>query len=266
MFLENGHRIRERLNLKVQTAVFSLLSLLYFVLYTVVSIALGSIFNDVTTIIGFWLLNLVSTYVYMRFFFRIIAAMRAETTVLYARDCLGMLVLESLLFGFTILVYYAFVHFVELYTFIGILAYAYVFVCVAFQLFCFYAVYRGSRTPGAIVVQALRQMRTAWKGVLAACALLVFGYCLLYICSMGMDITLQVIQPHVVILNISVTMNRWMEVGTVLLTMLMSGLFDSTILLFLLYQVIAALLFSYFYVFWMGWIVQLCEESWNSAS
>ena len=61
-------------------------------------------------------------------------------------------------------------------------------------------------------------------------------------------------------------MNRWMEVGTVVLTMLMSGLFDSTILLFLLYQVIAALLFSYFYIIWMGWITQLCEASWNSEN
>ena len=230
MFINAYQQIRERMDLKVQTAAFSILSLLYFVLYTVVSIILGNIVNDVATVIGFWMLNLVSTYVYMRFFFRIIAAMRKEETV------------------------------------IGIIAYVYVFFCTAFQLFCFYEVYRGNRTLGAIVSGALRHMLAAWKGVLAACTLLVFFYCVLYICSMGVDITLQVIQPHVAILNIGVTMNRWMEVGTVVLTMLMSGLFDSTILLFLLYQVIAALLFSYFYIIWMGWITQLCEASWNSEN
>lgn len=266
MFINAYQQIRERMDLKVQTAAFSILSLLYFVLYTVVSIILGNIVNDVATVIGFWMLNLVSTYVYMRFFFRIIAATRKEETVIYFRDCLWMLVLESLLFGFTILVYYAFVWFIDLYTLIGIIAYVYVFFCTTFQLFCFYEVYRGNRTLGAIVSGALRHMLAAWKGVLAACTLLVFSYCVLYICSMGVDITLQVIQPHVVILNIGVTMNRWMEVGTVVLTMLMSGLFDSTILLFLLYQVIAALLFSYFYIIWMGWITQLCEASWNSEN
>ena len=146
MFINAYQQIRERMDLKVQTAAFSILSLLYFVLYTVVSIILGNIVNDVATVIGFWMLNLVSTYVYMRFFFRIIAAMRKEETVIYFRDCLWMLVLESLLFGFTILVYYAFVWFIDLYTLIGIIAYVYVFFCTAFQLFCFYEVYRWGRS------------------------------------------------------------------------------------------------------------------------
>lgn len=105
MFINAYQQIRERMDLKVQTAAFSILSLLYFVLYTVVSIILGNIVNDVATVIGFWMLNLVSTYVYMRFFFRILAAMRKEETVIYFRDCLWMLVLESLLFGFTIPAY-----------------------------------------------------------------------------------------------------------------------------------------------------------------
>ena len=87
MFINAYQQIRERMDLKVQTAAFSILSLLYFVLYTVVSIILGNIVNDVATVIGFWMLNLVSTYVYMRFFFRILAAMRKEETVIYFRAC-----------------------------------------------------------------------------------------------------------------------------------------------------------------------------------
>ncbi len=266
MFLDEYRTMKERLHSKRQTVLFSILSLLYFGLYTLVSIVLGTIVSDAATIIGFWALNLLSTYVYMRLFFYTIAAMRQEESVILFSQCIGMLAVESVLFGFTILLYYAFVYWLHWYAFLAFFVYVYVFFCTSFQLFCFYAVYRGARTPKAIVADSLQGMKKAWKGVIAAAASLALGYCVLYICSMGVDVTLQILQPHVLILNIGVTMNRWMEAGTVLLTMFMSGLFDSTLLLFLAYQVIAALLFSYFYCLWMAWICRLCETSWNWKS
>ncbi len=263
MFLNEVNTIKERLNMKRQTAVFSLLSVLYFVLYTVLSIGLGMIVSDVATFIGFWLLNLVSTYVYMRFFFHVIASLRKEETVIYFKECIPMLILESLLFGCTILIYYCFVWFTAFYEILAVIVYLYVFFCVAFQLFCFYGVYRGSRTLLGIVKGAICQMCSVWKGVLGACAALAIGYLLLYIASMGVELTFTIMLPHALILNIGVTMNRWMEAGTVILTMALAGIVDSTMLLFLAYQVIAALLFSYLFILWMGWICYLCERSWN---
>ncbi len=261
---KNGlHTMKEFVNMKKQTLVFSILSLLYFVVYTGVSIILGMIVSDIATCIGFWLLNLLSTYVYMRFFFHIAAALRQEETVIYFRDCIPMLVLESILFFFTIAVYYSFVLFVSVYTVIAVIAYLYCFFCVAFQLFCFYQVYRGNRSIPKIVSGALQGMLASWKSILAACGGLAVGYIVLYVCSMGVQLTFSMMLPHVLILNIGVTMNRWMEVITVILTMFMTGVFDMTMWIFLLYQVVAALLFSYFFIHWIGWIVRLCESSWN---
>ncbi len=263
MFIDEINTIKEHLNMKRQIVVFSLLSILYFALYTAVSILLGMIVSDVATFIGFWLLNLVSTYVYMRFFFQIIAAFREEESVIYFKDCIPMLVLESFLFALTIAFYYCFVCFFNFYAIISIFVYLYVFFCVAFQLFCFYEVYRGNRTLPAITSGAIRHMCVSWKGVLAACSALACGYIILYICSMGLDMLLNILLPHAIILNIALTMNRWMEVGTVALTMVLTGIFDSTMLLFLLFQVLTAIFFSYFYLMWMGWICYLCEKSWN---
>lgn len=126
-------RMKGSLNLKRQYVQFSILSLLYFVLYTLFSVVLGAIVHDAATIIGFWILNLISTYVYMRFFFRMAAGMAKAEKTIYFRECIGMLVLETILYFFTIALYYLFVAFVDLYVLIGIIAYLYAFFAPAFS-------------------------------------------------------------------------------------------------------------------------------------
>ena len=220
--------------------------------------------HDAATIIGFWILNLISTYVYMRFFFRMAAGMAKAEKTIYFRECIGMLVLETILYFFTIALYYLFVAFVDLYVLIGIIAYLYAFFAPAFQLFCFYQVFQGTKSPWRIVGGALKSMAKVWKSVIGACAALAVVYCMLYIFSMGLEVMISSLLPHVLILNIGVTMNRWMEVGTLLLSMVTNQLYDSAVMMFLLMQVIAAVLFSCLYVLWMGWIAALCESAWNS--
>lgn len=257
-------RMKGSLNLKRQYVQFSILSLLYFVLYTLFSVVLGAIVHDAATIIGFWILNLISTYVYMRFFFRMAAGMAKAEKTIYFRECIGMLMLETILYFFTIALYYLFVAFVDLYVMIGIIAYLYAFFAPAFQLFCFYQVFQGTKSPWRIVGGALKSMAKVWKAVIGACAALAVVYCMLYIFSMGLEVMISSLLPHVLILNIGVTMNRWMEVGTLLLSMVTNQFYDSAVMMFLLMQVIAAVLFSCLYVLWMGWIAALCESAWNS--
>ena len=79
-------RMKGSLNLKRQYVQFSILSLLYFVLYTLFSVVLGAIVHDAATIIGFWILNLISTYVYMRFFFRMAAGMAKAENIMKIRE------------------------------------------------------------------------------------------------------------------------------------------------------------------------------------
>ena len=214
-------RMKGSLNLKRQYVQFSILSLLYFVLYTLFSVVLGAILHDAATIIGFWILNLISTYVYMRFFFRMAAGMAKAEKTIYFRECIGMLMLETILYFFT-------------------------------------------KSPWRIVGGALKSMAKVWKAVIGACAALAVVYCMLYIFSMGLEVMISSLLPHVLILNIGVTMNRWMEVGTLLLSMVTNQLYDSAVMMFLLMQVIAAVLFSCLYVLWMGWMAALCESAWNS--
>ena len=192
------------------------------------------------------------------------AGMAKEEKTIYFRECIGMLVLETILYFFTIALYYLFVAFVDFYVLIGIIAYLYAFFAPAFQLFCFYQVYQGTKSPWRIAGGALRSMVKVWKAVIKACAALAVVYCMLYIFSMGLEVMISSLLPHVLILNIGVTMNRWMEVGTLLLSMVTNQLYDSAVMMFLLIQVIAAVLFSCLYVLWMGWIAALCESAWNS--
>ena len=64
------------------------------------------------------------------------------------------------------------------------------------------------------------------REVVAACAMLCVGYILLYVLSVGIEGTVAVLAPYTAMLNIGVTMNRWMEVCSVLLNMIMTQTFD----------------------------------------
>ena len=73
MFRNLYHEIKAHQDLKKEVLQFSVLSILYFVLYTLLSAFLGMFNHDALTVAVFWVLNLISTYVYMRFFFQMIA-------------------------------------------------------------------------------------------------------------------------------------------------------------------------------------------------
>ena len=92
------------------------------------------------------------------------------------------------------------------------------------------------------------------REVVTACAMLCVGYILLYVLSVGIEGTVAVLAPYTAMLNIGVTMNRWMEVCSVLLNMIMTQTFDLVYAGFLAVQLLAAVIFSILYVLWMGWI------------
>lgn len=158
MFRNLYHEIKAHQDLKKEVLQFSVLSILYFVLYTLLSAFLGMFNHDALTVAVFWVLNLISTYVYMRFFFQMIARSRDEERVVGLKPCLRMLVIESVMFAFSVLMYYAFVCFIELYLLLALISYVYLFFCVALQLFCFYEIYEGTGGFLKVVTSALRQM------------------------------------------------------------------------------------------------------------
>lgn len=254
MFRNLYHEIKVHQDLKKEVLQFSVLSILYFVLYTLLSAFLGMFNHDALTVAVFWVLNLISTYVYMRFFFQMIARSRDEERMVGLKPCLRMLVIESVMFAFSVLMYYAFVCFIELYLLLALISYVYLFFCVAFQLFCFYEIYEGTGGFLKVVTSALRQMGRHGREVVAACAMLCVGYILLYVLSVGIEGTVTVLAPYTAMLNIGVTMNRWMEVCSVLLNMIMTQTFDLVYAGFLAVQLLAAVIFSILYVLWLGWI------------
>lgn len=260
MFRNLYHEIRAHQDLKKEVLQFSVLSILYFVLYTLLSVFLSMFNHDALTVAVFLVLNLISTYVYMRFFFLMIARSKAEERVVGLKPCLRMLVIETVMFAFSVLMYYAFVFFIDLYVLLALICYLYLFFCVAFQLFCFYEIYEGTKGLLGVVKAAAVQMARHIRQVLAACALLCVGYIVLYVCSVGIEGTMAVLAPYTAILNVGVTMNRWMEVCSVLLTMIMTQAFDVVYLSFLGVQLLAAVFFSIFYVLWMGWICEIRRQ------
>ena len=127
MFRNLYHEIRAHQNLKKEVLQFSVLSILYFVLYTLLSVFLGMFNHDALTVAVFLVLNLISTYVYMRFFFLMIARSKAEERVVGLKPCLRMLVIETVMFAFSVLMYYAFVFFIDLYVLLALICYLYLF-------------------------------------------------------------------------------------------------------------------------------------------
>ena len=136
MFRNLYHEIKAHQDLKKEVLQFSVLSILYFVLYTLLSAFLGMFNHDALTVAVFWVLNLISTYVYMRFFFQMIARSRDEERVVGLKPCLRMLVIESVMFAFSVLMYYAFVYFIGLYLLLALISYVYLFFCIIKHCLC----------------------------------------------------------------------------------------------------------------------------------